>query len=128
MTEEERTSRGRFSEGGEDTNREERHTKTLAIRIEESLHAQLRFIAQLRNTSITDEIRQAIESRIASAQNDPEIIARANEAREELEREAAARTAAIAGFLGRAGTDQIDKPATSPSTKTQRASHEPANE
>ncbi|WP_298209097.1 hypothetical protein [Ferrimicrobium sp.] len=128
MREEERTSRGRFDEGSEESTKGERHTKTLAIRVEESLHAQLRFIAQLRDTSITDEIRQAIEARIASAQNDPEIIARANEAREELEREAAARTAAIAGFLGKVGVDQVDKPATSPNTKAQRPSREPASE
>ena len=82
-------------------NKQEQHTKTLAIRVEETLHAQLRIIAQLRETTITDEIRQAIETRIASAQNDPEIIARAQQARDELEREAATRSAAIAGFLGK---------------------------
>ncbi|WP_298207559.1 hypothetical protein [Ferrimicrobium sp.] len=85
-------------EGRHDPNQQERHTKTLAIRVEETLHAQLRFIAQLRETSITDEIRQAIETRIASAQDDPEIIARAQQARDELEREAAARSAAIRDF------------------------------
>ena len=89
------------SGGRHDLDKQERHTKTLAIRVEETLHAQLRFIAQLRETSITDEIRQAIESRVASAQDDPEIINRAQQARDELEREAAARSAAIAGFLGK---------------------------
>ncbi|MCA4996797.1 hypothetical protein HWD35_18945 [Tsukamurella tyrosinosolvens] len=74
--------------------------KTIAIRVEESLHAQLRFISQLSGTTITDEIRTAIEQRINAAQTDPEIIAKAAEARVEIEREAAARAAAIAGFMG----------------------------
>lgn len=79
---------------------QEQHLKTIAIRVEESLHAQLRFIAQLSGSTITDEIRRAIETRIATAQDDPELVARAQRAREEIEREAAARSAAIAGFMG----------------------------
>ena len=75
--------------------------KALAVRLEEGLHAQLRFIAQLNDTSIADEIRRAVEQRVASAQEDPGLIARADRVREEIEREAAARSAAIAGFLGR---------------------------
>ncbi len=89
--------------GRHDPNKQELNTKTLAIRVEKTLHAQLRFITQLRETNISDEIRQAIETLIASAQDDPEIIARGQQARDELEREAVARSAAIASFL--------DKPA-----------------
>ena len=101
MKEEEQRSQAKPYEGMSYPNKQEQHTKTLAIRVEETLHAQLRIIAQLRETTITDEIRQAIETRIASAQDDPEIIARAQQARDELEREAATRSAAIAGFLGK---------------------------
>ncbi len=101
MKEEEQGSQAKPYEGMSYPNKQEQHTKTLAIRVEETLHAQLRVIAQLRETTITDEIRQAIETRIASAQDDPEIVARAQQARDELEREAAARSAAIAGFLGK---------------------------
>ena len=89
----------------------EQHLKTLAIRVDEKLHAQLRFIAQLRGSSITDEIRQAIENRIASAHDDPELVVRAEQVRDEIEREAASRSAAIAGFLG--------KPAVSTSAEQQ---------
>jgi hypothetical protein len=93
---------------------QEQHLKTLAVRVEESLHAQLRFIAQLSGTTITEEIRRAIENRITTAQDDPELIARAQQAREEIEREAAARSAAIAGFIGTtaaaATTDSTPKP------------------
>ncbi|GAB4078659.1 hypothetical protein [Nostocoides australiense] len=79
---------------------EAQRVKTLGIRIEESLHAQLTFIAQLGGNTIADEIRRSIEERVQSAQNDPDLIARAAEVRREIEREAEARRAAIAGFLG----------------------------
>ena len=95
---------------------QEQHLKTIAVRVEAGLHAQLRFIAQLNDSSITDEIRRAIETRIATAQDDPDLVARAEQARNEIEREAAARAAAIAGFLGKpavsATSDQRDVPAT----------------
>lgn len=80
---------------------QEQPTKTLAIRVEANLHTQLQFIAQLSGTSITEEIRRAIESRITSAHDDPELLAKAHEARQQIEREAAARSAAIAGFIGK---------------------------
>lgn len=106
--------------GRHDPNKQERNTKTLAIRVEETLHAQLRFIAQLRETSISDEIRQAIETRIASAQDDPEIIARAQQPRDELEREAAARSAAIAGFLGKPAVAAVVEKSSSPASRVQQ--------
>jgi hypothetical protein len=79
---------------------EESRFRTIAVRVEEDMHAQLRFIAQLSGTSISDEIRQAIERRITTAQDDPELITRAQDLRDEIEREAATRKAAIAGFMG----------------------------
>lgn len=79
---------------------QEQHLRTIAVRVDESLHAQLRFIAQLSGGTIADEIRRAIEHRITTAQDDPDLIARAQQVREEIEREAAARSAAIAGFMG----------------------------
>jgi hypothetical protein len=99
MQEEEQSQDRSRGKAGE-SERLEKHLRTLAVRLDEGIHAQLQFIAQLRGTSISDEIRRAIENRIATAQDDPELIARAQEVREEIEREAAARSAAIAGFLG----------------------------
>ena len=96
-------------EGLASPEQQDQHIKTLAIRVEESLHTQLRFIAQLSGTSITEEIRRAIEHRISSAQDDPELIARAEQARDEIEREAAARSAAIAGFIGSTVTKDASK-------------------
>src|SRR6266568_531250 len=79
---------------------EEQRTKTLGIRLDEGLHAQLSFIAQLTGSTITDEIRRSIEARVQTAQSDPELIARAEEVRAQIEREARARQQAIAGLFG----------------------------
>jgi len=79
-----------------------RRHKTLGIRLDEEIHAQLVFIAQLTGSSLSDEIKTSIESRIQAAQTDPELIERAQQAREQIEREAKARQAAIAGLFGSA--------------------------
>jgi hypothetical protein len=80
---------------------QEQHFKTLAIRVEESVHAQLHFIAQLGGTSVTEEVRRAIDNRIAAAHEDPVLHDRAEQVRIEIEREAAARTEAITGFMAK---------------------------
>jgi uncharacterized membrane-anchored protein YjiN (DUF445 family) len=79
---------------------EEQRFKTLGVRIEEGLHAQLTFIAQLTESTIADEIRRSIEARVQSAQSDPELIARAEAVRTQIEREAEARKQAIASLFG----------------------------
>jgi hypothetical protein len=99
---------------------QEQHLKTLAVRVEESLHTQLRFIAQLNGSSITQEIRRAIENRIATAQDDPDLIARAQQVHEEIEREAAARATAIAGFLGKPAVTAEANRSSSPAPRARR--------
>lgn len=74
--------------------------KTLAIRLEPEIHAQLFLIAQLRESTITDEIRTAIEAHIAGAKVAPELAARAGSVLDDIEREAVARRAAIATLFG----------------------------
>lgn len=88
--------------------------KTLAIRLEPDLHAQLSLIAQLRESTITDEIRTAIEAHIALTKAAPELAARADSVLEDIEREATARREAIATLFGTA-----DQPAT-PTTGSSR--------
>ena len=82
------------------TEAEEQRFKTLGVRIEEGLHAQLAFIAQLADSTISDEIRRSIEARVQAAQTDPELVARAEAARVQIEREAEARKQAIASLFG----------------------------
>lgn len=74
--------------------------KTLAIRLEPDLHAQLSLIAQLRASTITDEIRTAIEAHIAAVKASPDLAGRADSVLEDIEREAAARREAIATLFG----------------------------
>jgi hypothetical protein len=76
--------------------------KTLGIRLKPDVHAQLSFIAQLRDGTITDEIQIAIAEHIARSKDDPDLRSRANAARAEIEREAAARQQAIATLFATA--------------------------
>lgn len=74
--------------------------KTLAIRLEPADHTQLSLIAQLRGTTITDEIRTAIEAHIGAAKTTPELAAQADSVLADIEREAATRRQAIATLFG----------------------------
>ncbi len=74
--------------------------KTLAIRLEPDVHAQLSLIAQLRGRTITDEIRTALEAHLAAAKAAPELAAQADSVLDEIEREASARREAIATLFG----------------------------
>jgi hypothetical protein len=109
--------------GMPDTPTSEQHEqryKTIAVRVEEQLHTQLQFISDLASTSLSEEVRRAIQNRIESAQDDPALIERAQHVREQIEREAAARTAAIAGFMGHTATDAVvEKPTAT--TRPQRS-------
>ena len=69
--------------------------KTLAIRLEAELHAQLTMIASLRDSTITDEIKSALAAHIDAARNADDLAARASVAAAEIEQEAAARKAAL---------------------------------
>ena len=74
--------------------------KTLAIRLEDDLHAQLSVIAQLGELTVTDAIRQAIEQWIEERRSAPELTARAQSVLDEIERDAAQRRSAIATLFG----------------------------
>lgn len=74
--------------------------KTLAIRLEDEQHARLTILARLSDVSVTDAIRQAIDTHVAAMAADPAIAARAAALQEEIEQEAAQQRAAIAGLFG----------------------------
>jgi|HubBroStandDraft_1064217.scaffolds.fasta_scaffold115523_3 hypothetical protein len=76
--------------------------KTLAIRLEPDVHAQLSFIAQLKDSTITDEFRQAILNHIEACKADPELTAKAGGVLDDIEREAQTRREAIASLFGSA--------------------------
>ena len=78
----------------------EQGLKTLAIRLQPDLHAQLAFIAQLREHTINDEGIHAIVTHIEEARTDPDLLERAEAARQEVEREAALKREAISQMFG----------------------------
>ena len=89
--------------------------KTLAIRLEDDLHAQLSVLAQLRQSTITDEIRLAIEEHLEASKSDPELKNRAQAVLDDIERDAKAREAAIATLFSptaerTAGDDRSGRP------------------
>ena len=103
--------------------------KTLAIRLEDDLHAQLSVLAQLRNSTITDEIRLALETHLEASKSDTELTSRAQAVLDDIEREADGRRAAIATLFGT--TEQPNEPATKASGKQRhlrRVETEPAND
>jgi hypothetical protein len=75
-------------------------TKTLGIKLPDELHAQLVLIATLEKLSLTDAIRQAIDYYIDRKRGDGDLAARAAEAAEEIEREAAMRREALNALFG----------------------------
>src|SRR5262245_14595257 len=77
--------------------------KTLAIRLDDDLHAQLSGLAQLTGSTITDIIRGAIEAYIESQADNPELTAKAQAVLDEIEREAEAKRAAITNMFGSTG-------------------------
>ena len=86
--------------------------KTLAIRLDDDLHAQLSVIAQLSELTITDAIRQSIEAWVEAKRSQPEVTARAQSVLDDIERDAAQRRSAIATLFG-GSSDEA--PATEPS-------------
>lgn len=105
--------------------------KTLAIRLEPELHAQLSLIAQLRASTITDEIRAALEAHIAAVKATPELAAKAGGVLENIEREAAQRRDAIATLFGSpepAVLEAAEPPTPSSRSRGRKAGSEEASD
>ena len=91
--------------------------KTLAIRLEDELHAQLSVLAQLRESTITDEIRSALDAHLLSCKASPELGGRAQAVLDEIERDSQARQAAIATLFGTDGGGADAPPVPAPAVK-----------
>lgn len=87
---------------GDDKSPEERKVKTLAIRLDPELHAQLSVIAQLRSSTITDEIREALGAHVESLATSEDLAGSAASMLDEIEREADARREALSTLFGSA--------------------------
>ena len=90
--------------------------RTLAVRINDDLRAQLDLIAQLNNRSVTEEIRIALEGWVETSKSDPKTLQRAESVRAEIEREAETKRNAIAAIFG-STTDTVPAKSGGPRTK-----------
>jgi predicted transcriptional regulator len=103
--------------------------KTLAIRLDDDLHAQLSVVANLSELTITDAIRQAIEKWVDEKRSQPELAARAQSVLDEIENDAAQRRSAIATLFGSSdeapATDQPE--GETPQRRTRGKGGEPAS-
>lgn len=76
--------------------------KTLGIRFEPDIHADMTLIASLRGTSFQAEVLEACRSHVATVKASPELASKADDALADIEREAAARREAFARLFGTA--------------------------
>ncbi|CAG4927234.1 unnamed protein product, partial [Acidithrix sp. C25] len=100
--------------------------KSLAIRLEEDLHAQLTMIAQLEELTISDAIRQAIESFIETKRGNPQLAGRAEAVLAEIESDAAKRREAIVTLFG--GESAAPESGSPTGAKSQRSNRSKENE
>lgn len=96
--------------------------RTLAVRINEDLRAQLDVLAQLTGRSTTEEIRLAIEHWIAKSKSDPSVLKKAEAVKAEIEREAETRRNAIAAIFSGDGKPGAKTPSTGSSASTRKGS------
>src|SRR6476620_5755434 len=96
--------------------------KTLAIRLEDELHAQLSVLAQLEEITITEKIRQAIDAHLLAKRSQPDIASKAQAVLEDIERDAEARRDAIATMFGGEPAAASPPPAKAASRKAARTS------
>lgn len=83
--------------------------KTLAIRLEDDLHARLTIVAKLAETSVTDVIRRGIETQVQSMSSDPSLRAKADVLRQEIEREAREQQGALQELFSSPASRQARK-------------------
>ena len=77
--------------------------KTVAIKVDDELHAQLMAIASLEGVTATEIIRDAVVAHLQAKQEDGSLAARAQAVLDEIDRDAATKREAIANMFGPTG-------------------------
>ncbi len=85
--------------------------KTLAVRLDDDLHARLGLLSKLSGTTVTDTIRTAVEKHLEVLANDPAITAKAQELTAEIDKEAELQREALAALLSSSTNEGATKPA-----------------
>lgn len=94
--------------------------KTVAIKVDDALHAQLTAVAQLEGVTATELIRDAVVAHLEAKQADGSLAARAQAVLDEIDREAASKREAIATMFG--GAKPTTGKASRPASKATGAS------
>src|SRR5438128_1947562 len=90
--------------------------KTMAIRLEEELHAQLTLLAQLDGVPVIELIRQGIDLVIEQKRAHGDLAARAQAALADINREAVARREALQSLFSDTG-EPTTEPAPAPKSR-----------
>ena len=90
--------------------------KTLAVRLDDELHARIGMLSKLSGMTVTDTIRTAIEKHLDTLADDPEITAKAEELRAEIEKDAELQRQALSALFG-SSTTQAPKTTRGRGTK-----------
>ncbi|MFW8745090.1 hypothetical protein [Mesorhizobium japonicum] len=69
--------------------------RPLSVRMRDAARAQLEVLAQLNGRSMTEEVRLALEAWVETSRSNPEVLARAEQVRLEIEHDADMRRDAI---------------------------------
>ncbi|MGL4338976.1 MAG: ribbon-helix-helix protein, CopG family [Nocardioides sp.] len=94
--------------------------KTLAIRLDDDLHARLSVLAKLAEVPVSDVIRRAIETELTAMSSDPALSDKASDLQADIERDAAAQRAAIAEIFGSAKASKSRATPTGSSSATNK--------
>ncbi|ORV08679.1 DNA-binding protein [Mycolicibacterium fallax] len=90
--------------------------KTIAVRLDDELHARIGMLSKLSGMTVTDTIRTAIEKHLDTLANDPAITAKAEELRAEIEKDAELQRQALSALFG-SSTTQAPKTTRGRGTK-----------
>ena len=99
--------------------------KTLAIRLDDEVHARLTMLAKLSGVTLTDAIRTAIDSYVATLAANGDLSAQAEAALADIDRQASQQREAIASLFAptspnKSAAASPDKPATRRAARTKR--------
>lgn len=99
--------------------------KSLAIRLDDELHARLSVIAQLEEITVSDAIRRAIEDYLQHRRSAPEVAAKADAMLAEIERDAETRRQAISSLFASEQSEQSEQPPAKPRpTRTRKSARD----
>jgi predicted transcriptional regulator len=90
--------------------------RTMAIRVDDEVHATFVILSQVDGISLSDELKLALDNHVARRKDEPGFAEKAQAVLEEIDKEAAARRTAIQSLFTDTGTTEPEEEATPPSS------------